>query len=63
MTYKLVDPSQSYSDLDEGSLHSLWKAYYPAGSGPLGVMKTVCGLIEEVARMKGFDVSKWPEKS
>lgn len=55
----LVDPSQTYSDMNEDDLYGLWVAYYPAGSGPLGVMKTVCGLIEEIARMKGYNPSLW----
>ena len=56
---KLVDPSLAYIDLDEQQLKSLWNAYYPAGSGPLGVMRTVCALIESLAHLRGFDVSKW----
>ncbi len=59
--FKMVDPSQTYSDMDEDGLKSLWRAYYPAGSGPLGVMRTVCGLIEEIARTKGFDPVQWEE--
>lgn len=59
--FKIVDPSQTYSDMNEEDLKGLWRAYYPAGSGPLGVMKTVCGLIEEIARNKGYNPTDWEE--
>jgi hypothetical protein len=59
MKYKQVDPSFAYVDMTEDELKSLWKAYYPAGSGPLGAMRTICALVESIAQMRGFDVSKW----
>lgn len=54
-----VDPSLAYVDASEAQLLSLWRSYYPAGSGPLGTMKTVCALIESIAHLRGFDPSKW----
>ncbi len=54
-----LDPNFSYVDLDETKLKALWNAYYPKGSGPLSMMRTVCMLIENIGRLRGFDVSKW----
>ena len=59
MTRKPVDPSLSYVDMTEDQRKALWLAYYPGGSGPLGAMRTICGLIESLAHLRGFDVSKW----
>lgn len=59
MQRKQTDPSLSYVDASEEQLKALWLAWYPGGSGPLGAMKTICGLIESIAHMRGFDVSKW----
>lgn len=60
---KLVDPSLAYIDASEEQLYSLWKAYYPMGSGPLSVMKTVCALIESIAHLKGYDISQWETRA
>jgi hypothetical protein len=38
----------------EEVLH-LMKAYYPAGSGPLTEMRTICRLLANVAEAKGFE--------
>jgi hypothetical protein len=54
-----VDPNLSYVDATEEQLYNLWCAYYPAGSGPLSTMRTVCAMIENLAHLRGFDVSKW----
>ena len=61
MQYKQVDPSFAYVDMSEDQLKSLWKAWYPIGSGPLSAMRSICALIESIAHMRGFDVSKWSE--
>ena len=63
MCRKLVDPNLSYADESEDQLFGLWKAWYPAGSGPLGAMNTICTLIENIASLRGFDVSKWPQRA
>ena len=59
MTRKPVDPSMSYVDMSEEQMKALWLAWYPAGSGPLGAMKTICALLESIAHMRGFDPSQW----
>lgn len=74
-TYKPVDLSLTYVDMSEERLKSLWKAWYPGGSGPLGCvaisinwhnhiqrissMRQICALIESIAHLRGFDVAKW----
>ncbi len=59
--YKPVDPSFAYVDASEDQLKSLWKAWYPGGSGPLGAMRQICVLIESIAYLRGFDVTKWSD--
>jgi len=59
----LIDPSLAYVDLDEEGYFRLWLSYYPAGSGPLGVMKTVCALIESICHLRGIDTSQWPARA
>jgi hypothetical protein len=54
-----LNPSLSYHDMSEEQLKSLWDSYYPSGSGPLGMMMTVCGLIENIAHLRGINVSNW----
>lgn len=43
-------------ELTEENLKALRKAWYPAGSGPLSAMGTICGLIDAIAKEKGFNV-------
>ena len=62
MQRPLIDPSLTYIDATEDHLYSLWIAWYPGGSGPLGAMKTICALVESMATQKGYDISKWPER-
>lgn len=59
MKLKPLDPSFAYVDLSEDELKDLWRIWYPGGSGPLSSMRTVCALIESIAHLRGFDVSKW----
>lgn len=42
----------------EFDLQSYYHAYYPHGSGPIGVMKVVCALLEKIALDKGFTLKK-----
>ena len=46
---------------NEEQLKDLYRHYRPIGSGPLGVMKVVCSLIEAVAEEKGYNVAAWKE--
>lgn len=39
---------------DEAGLQELYSKTYPGGSGPLGMMRITCSLIEAIAREKGF---------
>lgn len=59
MIYKPVDPKVMYATLSEEDLKSLWLSWYPGGSGPLSAMREICRLIEAVAHLRGFDVTKW----
>lgn len=54
-----IDPTFAYVDASESQLQNLWRAWYPRGSGPLNAMRQICVLIESIAHMRGFDVSKW----
>lgn len=49
-----------YSDMTEDELYALWSAYYPSGSGPLGAMRVICLLLEEIAEMNGYNIKEWP---
>lgn len=62
MMRELVDPSNAYIDMSEDELFSLWTAYYPAGSRPLGSTRTVCALIESIAVMRGMCIEFWPAR-
>lgn len=62
MTTKIpLDPSFAYVDMSEDDLKRLWQNWYPCGSGPLSSMRQICVLIESIAHLRGFDVSKWGE--
>ena len=41
---------------DPEDLQDLYTKLYPAGSGPLGVMRITCALIEAIAAEKGFEL-------
>ncbi len=41
-------------------MYHVW--YRPQGSGPLGCMKIICSLIEEIAELKGIDLSASQEE-
>lgn len=56
---KLVDPSLKFMTMSEEDLKYWYFSWYPGGSGPIGAMRTICSLIEAIAKMRGFDVSKW----
>jgi len=43
----------------EKDLRTLYLAFWPAGSGPLGCMATICALVEFIAYEKGFDPKTW----
>ena len=55
----LVDPDLKYLTMSEEQLKSIYWSWYPGGSGPIGAMRTICSLIEAVAKFRGFDVNKW----
>jgi hypothetical protein len=60
--YAPVDPSLAFIDMSEEDMHTFWKAWYPGGSGPLSAMRQICALVENVAHLRGFDVTKWREE-
>ena len=43
---------------DPETLRELHKAWYPGGSGPLGAMRTITGLVEAIAKEKGIDLEQ-----
>jgi len=45
-------------DLTPESLAGLRFRYRPAGSGPLGVMRKVVQLVEQIAEEKGIDLDE-----
>jgi hypothetical protein len=53
--------SSDFLVMTEEELKSMWNAWYPGGSGPLGEMRRICSLIEAVAMLRGFDIQKWVE--
>lgn len=44
-------------ELTKDNLKKWRKSYFPAGSGPLGVMRMVVALIDAIAREKGWDLT------
>lgn len=49
-------------DVDnEDQLKSLYLAYFPAGSGPLGSLSMICKLIETIAEEKGYNIMEWKD--
>lgn len=59
---KLVDPDLKFLAMDEETLKSHYFSWYPGGSGPIGAMRSICSLIEALAKLRGFDVSSWERK-
>jgi hypothetical protein len=53
------DGSFDYATASEEELKREWNYWYPAGSGPLNVMREVCRVIQALAIAKGYDISKW----
>jgi hypothetical protein len=49
--------------MTEEELVSLWRAWYPQGSGPIGAMRVICAAIEAVAKLRGFNIDKWVENT
>lgn len=47
-------------NLEAEELFGLWKAYYPAGSGPLQACRVICGCLEHIASVRGLDIRLWP---
>ena len=43
---------------DQEQLQQLYRSCYPAGSGPLSMMRVVTALIEEIAEEKGFELHR-----
>lgn len=41
---------------DEEQMRDLYRKMRPVGSGPLGVMRIVCELIESIAKEKDFNL-------
>jgi hypothetical protein len=41
---------------DEETLKDWYESFKPVGSGPLGVMRMACALIEELASLKGIEL-------
>ena len=58
-TSTLVDPDLKYLTMSEEQLKSIYWSWYPGGSGPIGAMRTICSLIEAVAKSRGFNVDTW----
>ena len=56
---KTVDPELKFLTMDEEILKSYYFSWYPGGSGPIRAMRTICSLIEAIATLRGFDVTKW----
>lgn len=38
-------------------LESWYISYWPAGSGPLAMMRLVCAALEEIAELRGYDTN------
>lgn len=58
---KLMDPSFSYVDASESQLKSLWQSWHRGALLCLLRIGKSCVLLENIAYMRGFDVSKWGE--
>ena len=58
---KNIEPVPLLDINDEDLLQQLYLSYYPAGSGPLGVMRMVTRLIEAIAAEKGFTLLSYTD--
>jgi hypothetical protein len=50
---------EDYLTMSEKDLKHRWVMTYPGGSGPIGMMFQVTGLIQAVAKLRGIDTSEW----
>jgi hypothetical protein len=55
-TYKCHDVSFNFSKMDEDTLFRMWTHYC---GGSASESKTISALIENIAHLRGFDVTKW----
>ena len=55
MSKRHMDALESDNIPDE-MLISLYNAYQPVGSGPLGTMRNICILIEQIAKDRGLEL-------
>ena len=53
----------SFDINDEDQMRELYRKMKPSGSGPLGVMRIVCNLIEAIAKEKDFNLTEIREES
>lgn len=58
MQYQLLT-TENYT---EEELKEFYFSVYPGGSGPLNLMKLCTHLIENIARIQGYDINKWVEE-
>lgn len=45
---------------DREQLQNLYLNFYPGGSGPLGLMRLICTMLEQIAKERGFEPLKKP---
>lgn len=45
-------------DTSNESLKDWYEKCQPTGSGPTGIMRMLCALIEEIAEIKGFELTE-----
>lgn len=50
-----------YDTMSNDSLRALWLAWYPLNSKRTSEERMVCGLLETVARLRGFDIRSWTQ--
>jgi hypothetical protein len=51
--------ADKFLNMDEETMKSYYRSWYPGGSGPIGAMIAICNLIETLAKLRGFDITKW----
>jgi hypothetical protein len=56
---RLNEIEEDYLTMSEEDLKYRWVMTYPGGSGPIGMMFQVTGLIQAVAKLRGIDTSEW----
>ena len=52
---------ENYLTMSEEDLKHNWYKMYPGGSGPIGMMYQVAGLIQAIAKLRVIDTSEWKE--